>query len=46
MLADDTVPLELFNCAHWIIEGLVVSSEHNPDVAMGVDVGTPVYIVQ
>jgi hypothetical protein len=35
------VPLELWGCTHWVIEGLVVSSEHNADVAMGVDVGTP-----
>jgi hypothetical protein len=36
----DTVPLELLGCRHWIIEGLVLSSEHTADVAMGVDVGT------
>jgi hypothetical protein len=40
----DTVPLELWDCRHWVIEGLVVSGEHNPDVAMGVDVGTPVML--
>ncbi len=33
-------PLELWNCSDWLIEGLVLMNEHNPDVAKGVDVGT------
>ncbi len=34
------VPLELWGCSGWIVEGLVLMNEHNPDVAKGVDVGT------
>ena len=33
-------PLELSSCSNWVIEGLVLTNEHNPDVAKGVDVGT------
>lgn len=33
-------PLHLSNCSNWVIEGLVLMNEHNPDVAKGVDVGT------
>jgi len=35
-----TVPLAIWGCSDWIIEGLVVMNEHNPDVPQGVDVGT------
>jgi hypothetical protein len=34
------VPLELANCDNWVIEGLLLTNEHNPDVPKGVDVGT------
>ena len=34
------VPLELWGCSNWVIEGLVLMNEHNPDVAKGVDVGS------
>lgn len=34
------VPLELWGCSDWVLEGLVLMNEHNPDVAKGVDVGT------
>jgi hypothetical protein len=33
-------PLELWSCSNWVIEGLVLTNEHDPDVAKGVDVGT------
>jgi hypothetical protein len=33
-------PLELRSCSNWVIEGLVLMNEHDPDVAKGVDVGT------
>lgn len=35
-----TVPLELWNCAEWVIEGLVLVNDHDPDVPEGGDVGT------
>ena len=34
------VPLNLQNCGNWVIQGLVLMNEHDPDVAKGVDVGT------
>ncbi len=34
------VPLELWGCSNWVIEGLVLMNEHNPNVAKGVDVGS------
>jgi hypothetical protein len=34
------VPLELWNCRDWVIEGLVLVSEHDPDVPEGTDVGS------
>jgi hypothetical protein len=34
------VPLNLQGCSNWVVEGLVLMNEHNPDVAKGVDVGT------
>jgi hypothetical protein len=33
-------PLQLASCSNWVIEGLVLMNEHDPDVAKGVDVGT------
>jgi hypothetical protein len=35
-----SVPLELWGCSDWVIEGLLLMNEHNPDVAKGTDVGT------
>ncbi len=35
-----TPPLQLSHCRNWHIEGLVLSSVHNPDVAKGTDVGS------
>ncbi|MES1183911.1 MAG: right-handed parallel beta-helix repeat-containing protein [Myxococcales bacterium] len=35
-----SVPLELWGCSDWVIEGLLLANEHNPDVAKGTDVGT------
>ncbi len=34
------VPLDLWGCSNWVIEGLVLMNEHNSDVAKGVDVGS------
>jgi hypothetical protein len=34
------VPLELWGCSNWVVEGLVLMNEHDPDVAKGTDVGT------
>ena len=34
------VPLELWGCSNWVIEGLLLMNEHNADVAKGTDVGT------
>ena len=34
------VPLDIWSCSNWIIEGLTLTNEHNPDVAKGTDVGT------
>jgi hypothetical protein len=34
------VPLELWGCSNWVIEGLVLMNEHKAEVAEGVDVGT------
>lgn len=34
------VPLELRNCSHWIIEGLLLSSAHDDAVPQGTDVGS------
>jgi hypothetical protein len=34
------VPLELWGCSNWLIEGLVLMNEHDPDVAQGTDVGS------
>ncbi|HXK18324.1 MAG TPA: right-handed parallel beta-helix repeat-containing protein, partial [Polyangiaceae bacterium] len=34
------VPLELWSCSNWVVEGLTLMNEHNPDVAKGTDVGT------
>jgi len=34
------VPLELWGCSNWVIEGLVLMNEHDPDVSKGTDVGT------
>jgi hypothetical protein len=34
------VPLELTGCSHWVVEGLMLMNEHNPDVQKGVDVGS------
>lgn len=35
-----TVPLSMWGCSHWVIEGLVFVNEHVEDVPQGVDVGT------
>jgi hypothetical protein len=35
-----TVPLELWGCSNWVIEGLTLMNEHNPNVPNGTDVGT------
>ncbi len=34
------VPLELWNCSNWVIEGLLLTNEHNAEVPQGTDVGT------
>lgn len=34
------VPLELWNCSNWIIEGLLLTNEHDAEVPQGTDVGT------
>lgn len=34
------VPLELWSCSNWVIEGLTLMNEHNADVAKGTDVGS------
>jgi hypothetical protein len=34
------VPLELWGCQNWVIEGLLLTSEHSADVAKGTDVGS------
>ena len=34
------VPLELWNCSNWVIEGLLLTNEHNTEVPQGTDVGT------
>ncbi len=35
-----TVPLAMWGCSHWVIDGLVFMNEHVADVPQGVDVGT------
>lgn len=35
-----SVPLAMWGCSNWIIEGLVLMNEHVADVPKGVDIGT------
>jgi hypothetical protein len=34
------VPLELWNCSNWLIEGLLLTNEHDAEVPQGTDVGS------
>jgi hypothetical protein len=34
------VPLEISGCAYWIVEGLTLMNDHDPEVAVGTDVGS------
>jgi len=40
------VPLRLEGCAHWIVEGLVLTNEHRLDVPSGVDVGSVALVLE
>jgi hypothetical protein len=34
------VPLELWNCSNWIVEGLLLTNEHDAEVPQGTDIGS------
>lgn len=34
------VPLELSGCSYWVVEGLTLINDHDPEVAVGTDVGS------